>query len=96
MKFAFNIDPHQFGFGLHQTLCSHHHFHFTGADAECDGSECAVGGRMAVATNNGHSRLCETQFGSDHMHNSLVGMSQAIKFNAKFFAVFVQCLNLQP
>ena len=57
LQFSFHIDAHQFGSRLHQTLSGHNHFHFTGADTECNGAESAMGGSMAIATNDGHSGL---------------------------------------
>jgi hypothetical protein len=51
--------------------------HLGGADAEGQGAEGAVGGRVAVAADHGHARLREALLRPDHMHDALadVGMS---------------------
>ena len=77
-EFAIDIDAHQFWFALQQALGSHDHFHFAGADAEGDGAEGAVRGGMAVAADDGHTGLGDAEFGSDDVHDALVGMAEAV------------------
>src|SRR6476659_8869578 len=95
MKGSFHVDAHQFGLRLKQALCSHHHFHFTCSYTESDGAESTMCGRMTVAANNGHAWLGESHFGSDHVYNALVRMTEAIKFNAEFLTILIQHINLQ-
>src|SRR4051794_4964316 len=49
---------------------------------------------MAVATNNGHPRLRNTQLRTNNMYNTLERMSQTIQFNAMLFTILNQLLYL--
>ena len=49
---------------------------------------------MAIATHHRHARLGNTQLRTDDVNNALVGMSQAIEFNAEGYAVFFQGFHL--
>ena len=45
--------------------------HVAGADADGNGTEGPVSTGVAVAANNGHTRLSQTLFGANHVHNAL-------------------------
>ena len=49
---------------------------------------------MAVAANNGHSRLGESQFRADHMHDPLVGIIESVKPDAVFLGIFGELIYL--
>jgi hypothetical protein len=58
---------------LRQTLGGQYVFNFTGADTEREGAEGSVRARMTVAADNRQARLGQTQFRTNHVHNSLLG-----------------------
>ena len=49
-----------------------------------------------VAADDGHARLCESQFGADDVHDALARVSHAEMFDAEFGAVGLQRLDLAP
>jgi len=49
---------------------------------------------MAVAADDRHSRLRQSKFRPDHVHNSLLGRIHVEQRHPEFFAVVLQCLNL--
>ena len=64
-----------------------------GADAERDGAERTVRGRVAVAAGDGHARLRQSQFGADHMNDALVlaaGSARRPELNAELAAVALE------
>jgi len=69
-------------------------FDLAGADAESESPEGAVGGRMAVAADDGHPRLREPQFGSDDVDDAASGMGGAVEGNTEFGAVFLELPDL--
>ena len=77
-----------------QRLGGQHVFHFAGADAEGQGPDRAVGGRVAVAADDGHARLRIAQFGPDHVHDSLVGVADIVQADAELLAIVPQRLDL--
>ena len=70
-----------------QALAGQHVAHLTGADAERDRSEGAVGGGMGIAAGDGHARLGETKFGGDHVHDALTASAKAMQGDAVLGAV---------
>src|SRR5262249_29549857 len=71
-----------------------HMFDFRSPDTESERTECAVGAGVAVAADDGHARLCETEFWADDVHNSLLRRIDIKQPDAKFAAVLLQRLNL--
>src|SRR6185312_13594028 len=61
VKRPFDIDAHQFRFTLEQALRGHDHFHFRRPDTECDRAKGAMRRRMAVAADDGHPGLGDTE-----------------------------------
>ena len=49
---------------------------------------------VAVAANNCHTRLGESHFGTDHVHDSLLSRADIEQLNAEFLAVAAQGFNL--
>ena len=66
----------------------------TGADAEGEGPEGAVGRRVAVAAHDGHARLGQPLLGTDDVDDALVGVAHRVAGNAELGAVVRQHLEL--
>src|SRR5690606_27574250 len=77
-ELSLEVDPHGFGPRLQDALRGEYHLHFAGADAEGDGAERPVGGGVAVATDDGHPRLCKAILRSDHVNDPVLGVAQAV------------------
>src|SRR6478609_6072840 len=71
---SFSCKPHERcpGFELRDALGRKHMLHCSRTDAECQGPECPMCRGGTVTANTGLSRLCDTQFGTNHMNNALV------------------------
>src|ERR1700730_13818802 len=49
---------------------------------------------MTIAAYDGHARLRETQLGTDHVHNALIGRIHVKQADAKIAAVLLERFNL--
>ena len=58
--------------------------------------ECAMGGGMAVAADNGHARLGAALLGPHHVDDAVADISHRKKFNPVVFDIALQGLELQP
>ena len=56
---------------------------FRGADAEGEGAERAMGGRVAVATDNGLTRLGDAELGANDVDDAAPLVLQAEQFDAR-------------
>ena len=56
-------------------------------DSECQGTKCAVGRSVAIATNDRNTRNRDSKLWTDDVDNALLFVPIAIKRNPKFFAV---------
>ena len=65
-----------------------------GANAEGQGPESAVRGRVGIPTHHCHARLGQTQLGADGVDNALVGVAQGVQAHPELGAVGAQGLNL--
>jgi hypothetical protein len=61
--------------------------HFAGADAEGQGAERAVRGRVAVTADDGLARLREAALGTDHVHDAVLEVAEAVQRDAELRAV---------
>ena len=68
--------------------------HFTGADAKGERAECAVGGGVRIATNDGGAGTGEAFFGADDMHDPLALIIHFEIGDAEFRAVILERLDL--
>src|SRR5207245_4488381 len=68
--------------------------HFAGADAECQRSERAVSGGVAVAADYGEARLRQTQLRTDDVHDALLIAVDAVARDTEIAAVFFKLLDL--
>ena len=68
--------------------------HFAGADAEGQRAERAVGGGVAVAADDGHAGLRESEFRADHVDDALPVAVHAEAANAEFGAVGFELVEL--
>ena len=68
---------------------------FTRADSKCERTKCAVCRRMRVTAHDGHTRLSDTKLRANHMHNSLLGITQGVKTHPKLRAIGAQCIHLR-
>ncbi len=89
-----HCDAHGLGLGLQQRLRRQHMAHFGGADAKRQSAERAMGGGVAVAADNGHARLGQTQLRADHMDDAAVGAVPTRQANAMAAAVILERLHL--
>src|SRR5690606_13862099 len=96
MQFPFNIDPHLLRSGLEKALRCKHHLHFAGAYSKGNCSKSSVGGGVAVATDNGHSRKGESLLWSCDVHDAVSRITHPVIPDTCSTAVLLQCLNLQP
>ena len=68
---------------------------FRCANAECQRAECAMRAGVAVAADDSHARLGESEFGADDVHDALVGRIHVEQGDAKFLAILLQGLDLE-
>jgi hypothetical protein len=61
--------------------------HFAGADAERQGAERAMRGRVAVTADDGLARLREAALGTDHVHDAVLEVAEAVERDAELRAV---------
>ena len=57
---------------LQQALSRQHMLHFGCADAKRQRAKCAMRGSVAIAADNRHAGLSQTEFGSDHMNDAAI------------------------
>ena len=92
---AVDEDVQRLRSGLHQALRGEDVFDFAGADAEGQRAECAVGGGVTVAANEGLAGLGDAQLGADDMHDALVLAVHVEKAHAGFAAVLFEGFKLE-
>ncbi len=91
---ALDVDGVGFGLGLQQALAGQDVLDLAGADAEGQRAECAVGGGVAVAADDGHARLRQAQLRADDVDDAAVGAVEAEQRDAKVAAVLLQLGDL--
>ena len=64
------------------------------SDAECERAESTVCARVAVAADNRHARLGDTELGADDVHDALARVPHRQEPDAELFAVAPQSLDL--
>jgi hypothetical protein len=69
--------------------------HLAGADAECQCAERSVRGRVAVAADHRHARLCQSLLRSHDVHDALLLAAQPITRDSKVAAILLQLLDLR-
>ena len=94
LEFPGDVDGHGFERFEGECLGGHDVFDFGGADAECHGTERAVGGGVGVAAHNGHAGLGGAKLGSDLVDDALVDVPHGVEAYPEFFAVFPQGRDL--
>src|SRR4051794_1716342 len=67
-----------------------------GSYPERQGAKGAMGRGVAVATDDGHSRLGQTELRPHHVHDALVVRSERVQGYSEVSAVLAQCLDLCP
>ena len=77
-----------------QRLRGQHVLDFAGADAEGQGPEGPVRGRVAVAADDRHARLGEPQLRPDHVDDALVAVVEVVEADAELAAVLPQGVDL--
>ena len=91
---AFDADFQRPRFVLQERLGGQHVLDFAGADAEGQGAERPVGGRVAVAANDRHARLRQPQFRSDDVDDALIAVVEVVEANTEVLAVLPQGIDL--
>lgn len=84
---AIDGDREGLGLALQQALRGQHVADFTGADAEGQRAEGAVGGGVAVAADDGHAGLGEALFRRDHVDDATVVRGHVEQLDAVLGAV---------
>ncbi len=84
---AAHVDLHRLRLLLRQALGGENVFYFGSSDAEGQGSERAMGAGVAIAADDCHPRLSQSEFRSDHMDNSLLLGVHVEKSHAEFLAI---------
>ncbi len=69
--------------------------HFTGPDAERQGTERPMGGGVGVATDDRCTRESEALLRADDMDDTLADVAHVEKGDAEILAVVLECLNLK-
>ena len=69
--------------------------HFRGANAEGERPEGAMGGGMAVATDNRHPRLGRAQFRAHHMHDTAIIAAPAMQRDGMGGGIRFEHLDLE-
>ena len=87
---AFDADFQRLRLVLQERLRGQHVLDLAGADAEGQRAEGPVRGRVAVAADDRHARLRQSQFRPDHMDDALVAVVQIVKADAEILAVLPQ------
>ncbi len=72
---ALHLDQHGLRRFLQECLRRQHVFHFRRADAEGERAERAMGGGVAVATDDGQARQGNSLLRTNHMHDALTGIA---------------------
>ena len=80
--------------GLPQRLRGEHVLHLARADAEGERPQGAVRGGVAVAADDRHARLGDSQFRADHVHDALIGITQIEQAHAELEAVVAERVDL--
>ena len=93
---ALDRDRHGAGRALGERLGREDVLDLARPDPERKGTERAVGRGVAVAADDGHPRLGEALFGSDHVDDSLPGIAHPEQANAELGAVLGEDLDLAP
>jgi hypothetical protein len=73
---AIDVHPHRSRLALPQALRGHDVRDLRGADAEGEGAERAVGGRVGIAADQRDARLCDALFRSHHVRDALAFIAQ--------------------
>ena len=94
-QLADDLDGHHLGPRLRQRLGGEHVLDLAGADAERDGAERAVRGRVGVAAHDRHARLGEAELRADDVHDALVEVAHRVDPDAELLGVAAQRLDLQ-
>ena len=89
-----DFDAHGFGGFLDEGLGGQNMFDFGCADAEGERAECAVGGGVAVAADDGHAGQGEALFGADDVDDALAFVEEVEELYAEFFAIVAQFFDL--
>src|SRR5215510_959761 len=89
------MNEHSEGFILRETLGREDMLNFARADAKSQSAKCTMGARVTIATNNRHARLCQSQLGTDDMHDALFVRIHIEQPDAEFRRVPSQRLNLR-
>ena len=93
---TFNANLQGPRFVLQERLRGQHVFDLAGANTEGQCPKGPMGGRVAVAANDGHSGLSKPKFRSDHVNDALVPIVQIEETYAKLLAVPPQRIDLLP
>ena len=91
---AVDRDAEGLGLRLHEALCGKHVLDFARADAEGERAECAVRAGVAVAANNRHPRLRQSQLRADDVNDALLWRVNVEERNAELAAILAKRLNL--
>ena len=85
-------DAHRLGLALHEALGGQHVLDLARADAEGQRPEGAVGGRVAVAADDGHPGLGDAELGPDDVDDALAIGAQRVQRDAELLAVALERL----
>jgi hypothetical protein len=95
-QLAIDLDPHILTPLSDEGLSGENVFDFTRSDAESESTECAMGGRVAVSTDEGSAGKSETLLWANDMNDALSLVVQSEKGELKVSDVFLQSNALRP
>jgi hypothetical protein len=81
---------------LRQALRREHVLDFARADAEGERAERAVRARVAVAADDRHARLRQTELRADDVDDALLGRVDVVELDAELAAVAPERLDCSP
>ena len=95
-RFALSVDgdAHGLRLTLHDALRCQRHLHLAGSNAESDGTHCAVGRGVRVATHDCHARLGQARFRTHHMDNAILRMLQSVIGQPEILGILLQGIYL--
>ena len=75
---SFASDLDLFWFGLEDALTGKDHFDLAGANTKGNGSKGTVGGGVAIAADDGHAGLGDSELRSDDVHDAMPFVAQTV------------------
>ena len=93
-ELTLDVDTHTFGLRLQNTLRSKSHLYLACADTKGNTTQCSVCRGVAVATYDGHTRLCKARLRTDDVDDTIVLLADGEDSDVILLAVHHQRCHL--